>query len=80
MTIYFTKHAFLENEAPENKCNFEPKTTRNLPYSLSTRIIRIFSKKETRNKKLNQMKSDLLEKNYKNQVTDSAIKKGLVTK
>ena len=50
-------------------------TTKNLPFSLSTRIIRICSEPENRDLRLNQMRQDLLERNYKTSIIDLAINK-----
>ena len=50
-------------------------TTRNLPFSLSTRIIRICSEIENRDLRLKQMKRDLEDRNYKSSIIDLAITK-----
>ena len=50
-------------------------TTRNLPFSLSTRIVRICSESENRDLRLEQVKRALLDRNYNESIIDSAIAK-----
>ena len=50
-------------------------TTRNLPFSLSTRIVRICSEVQNRNKRLGEMKQHLLNRNYDSKVIEIAIGK-----
>ena len=50
-------------------------TTRNLPFSLSMRIVRICSERHNRNKRLDEMKQHLLKRKYDPKMIDKAIEK-----
>ena len=56
-------------------CCHPRQTTRSIPFSLATRIIRICSSKENREQELNKLKELLLERQYKLEVIESAIEK-----
>ena len=47
--------------------------TKNIPFSLAYRIIRICSETETRDRRLDELKQLLLERNYKKNIINSAI-------
>ena len=49
--------------------------TKNIPYSLALRIVRICSKTLARDKRLSELKQMLLDPNYKASIIDAAIKK-----
>ena len=50
-------------------------TTKSIPYSLATRIIRICSNPQDRNKELEILKQNLLERDYKIETIERAIEK-----
>ena len=49
--------------------------TSNIPYSLALRIVRICSETSTRNKRLEELKQLLLQRDYKTKIIDAAIAK-----
>ena len=50
-------------------------TTRNVPYSLSLRVVRICSEKEKREKRFSELKNLLLSRSYKERTIDAAIER-----
>ena len=51
--------------------------TKNIPFSLALRIVRICSLSEDRDKRLEELKSLLLTRNYKSKLIDAAIQKAI---
>jgi hypothetical protein len=49
--------------------------TKNIPFSLAYRIVRICSEPKSRDKRLSELKELLLSRNYKNSLVDAAIEK-----
>ena len=49
--------------------------TKNIPYSLALRIVRICSKTSSRDQRLSELKQMLLDRNYKASIVDAAINK-----
>ena len=49
--------------------------TKNIPYSLALRIVRICSETDTRDMRLNELKQMLLDRDYKASIIDAAISK-----
>lgn len=67
---------------PTDRCQYlltsschPPHITENIPYSLAYRIVRICSEMETRDKRLAELKTMLLSRNYKAKIIDSAIER-----
>ena len=52
-----------------------PHITENIPFSLAYRIVRICSEEETRDKRLAELKTMLLSRDYKAKLVDSVIQK-----
>ena len=48
--------------------------TNNIPFSLAYRIVRICSEPDTRDQRLDELRQLLLDRNYKNNIINSAIK------
>ena len=67
---------------PTDRCQYlltsschPPHITENIPFSLAYRIVRICSEEETRDKRLEELKTMLLSRDYKTRLIDNAIER-----